>query len=657
MNNIDLNEIIRDGGYYDKLGQWNSVVRKPGSNHLYRQRVETLVIRNDDFGTGYVFVKKNGDDYDLPGGSIEPNVSDETQAANECHEEIHVDVKNIRYAYVDYESPIPENVQRIYKYPADYDSTKVFVADYAGPYTGEIKDVDEDPYMLSGQWYSFKECLSFFNEYHKEALMYYIREKQNKQTTESTKVSYLANEIEEDINSLVTECSNDPEVVTEGYVFNYFKNKHELNKYQRAASIAPLNLAMQIVEEMNRASVRKGIAKVKKENSGIVFYLLDLKCNDFFCKKVDAIAIMYLKEKGNTASVMEFPKTRSFLNYIGEIFGQDGKRFIKKSPHPHLLMCSDDYYKLKVEDQIFCILHELGHIVLGHLKIKNNMIAGTPIDTNLRRYKSILNDKDPIYPEKNADLFALIHGGRIEAFSHLMTLDEWSDKYDNTYNNTELTKRYNNMAEWQHKHGISSLRSGKARNDVLDDWEKTGKAAAGERHKDDVGQRRKNKKFVESTLLDYLINDRNINSMIVHETVDEIADFYKKYSWADFNSMTCEEDIINSFESFMNYIDMPNMIDSTTFNNVTTKLVLESLTKKQRDEIPLEEFGIPETRSYPLDTEKHVRSAIKLFSRAPVKYKKELANNILKACDKFGIDYKKEFSEDCAFRKYLNKSA
>jgi 8-oxo-dGTP pyrophosphatase MutT (NUDIX family) len=110
MNNIDLNEIIRDGGYYDKLGQWNSVVRKPGSNHLYRQRVETLVIRNDDFGTGYVFVKKNGDDYDLPGGSIEPNVPDETQAANECHEEIHVDVKNIRYAYVDYESPIPENV-------------------------------------------------------------------------------------------------------------------------------------------------------------------------------------------------------------------------------------------------------------------------------------------------------------------------------------------------------------------------------------------------------------------------------------------------------------------------------------------------------------------------------------------------------------------
>ena len=53
--------------------------------------------------------------------------------------------------------------------------------------------------------------------------------------------------------------------------------------------------------------------------------------------------------------------------------------------------------------------------------------------------------------------------------------------------------------------------------------------------------------------------------------------------------------------------------------------------------IPLKKFGIPEERKYPLDTRKHVESAIRLFGHCEPKYRKELANNIFEAMDKYHI--------------------
>ena len=53
--------------------------------------------------------------------------------------------------------------------------------------------------------------------------------------------------------------------------------------------------------------------------------------------------------------------------------------------------------------------------------------------------------------------------------------------------------------------------------------------------------------------------------------------------------------------------------------------------------MPDSSFGIPEDRKYPLDTEQHVKSAIKLFGHAEESKKKKLAKNIRAAASKYDI--------------------
>ena len=64
------------------------------------------------------------------------------------------------------------------------------------------------------------------------------------------------------------------------------------------------------------------------------------------------------------------------------------------------------------------------------------------------------------------------------------------------------------------------------------------------------------------------------------------------------------------------------------------------------------EFGIPEDRKYPLDSEKHVMSAIKLFGYAEESKKKALAKRIKSAADKYNID----IPESTQVNKYLSES-
>ena len=65
---------------------------------------------------------------------------------------------------------------------------------------------------------------------------------------------------------------------------------------------------------------------------------------------------------------------------------------------------------------------------------------------------------------------------------------------------------------------------------------------------------------------------------------------------------------------------------------------LQSCLETKRSELKDEEFGIPNKRKYPLDTEKHVRSAIKFFNYVDPEDEELLAENIIKAIKKFGIN-------------------
>ena len=65
-------EAIKNHGFMGTNNRWNSIITFPGDDRLYRERVETIVVRNGK----EVFVKRkpNGE-YFLPGGSTEKKVS------------------------------------------------------------------------------------------------------------------------------------------------------------------------------------------------------------------------------------------------------------------------------------------------------------------------------------------------------------------------------------------------------------------------------------------------------------------------------------------------------------------------------------------------------------------------------------------------------
>lgn len=64
---------------------------------------------------------------------------------------------------------------------------------------------------------------------------------------------------------------------------------------------------------------------------------------------------------------------------------------------------------------------------------------------------------------------------------------------------------------------------------------------------------------------------------------------------------------------------------------------LYEMTAKERNRLDDSEFGLPSKRKYPLDSEAHVRSAIRFFNYVDKEDEVELAGNIKKAMKKYGI--------------------
>ena len=85
-------------------------------------------------------------------------------------------------------------------------------------------------------------------------------------------------------------------------------------------------------------------------------------------------------------------------------------------------------------------------------------------------------------------------------------------------------------------------------------------------------------------------------------------------------------------------------------DSLMIEYMVESLTVAQREKIPISKFGIPELRLFPLDTKKHVRSAVTLFHKADDKYKAELAKNIFRAIKNLKVDI--TISDDSELGQY-----
>lgn len=70
--------------------------------------------------------------------------------------------------------------------------------------------------------------------------------------------------------------------------------------------------------------------------------------------------------------------------------------------------------------------------------------------------------------------------------------------------------------------------------------------------------------------------------------------------------------------------------------------IYESLTKKERDAIPSNQFGLEKERKYPLDTKEHIESAIRLFGHCPENRKEHLAKRINSFAKRNGIVIEKD---------------
>jgi hypothetical protein len=168
-----LQDAIKNGGYYGEEGVWNSIIVFDGDNHIYRGRVETLIIKDGDkiflrFKTN----KKNDREYSVPGGSFERDISNIDQAVNECKEEARINVRNIRSSGITYKETVTPPKWAIGTQAVNWNGkyTEVYVGEFDGYYTGHIDKVDEDKFMVKGKFYSIADVYDVLRKEHKEAI-------------------------------------------------------------------------------------------------------------------------------------------------------------------------------------------------------------------------------------------------------------------------------------------------------------------------------------------------------------------------------------------------------------------------------------------------------------------------------------------------------
>ena len=101
------------------------------------------------------------------------------------------------------------------------------------------------------------------------------------------------------------------------------------------------------------------------------------------------------------------------------------------------------------------------------------------------------------------------------------------------------------------------------------------------------------------------------------------------------NRLRYESYYIDSDVSY--YIGNKNIEEVEDVTEMYDYQTLTEMSSESRNKLKDSDFGLPNKRKYPLDTESRVRSAIKFFNYCSDNEEKELADNIKKAMKKFNI--------------------
>lgn len=686
-----LDEAIRNGGFYGSNGVWNSIKKFSGDDTIYRERVETIIIRNKE-----VFVKKRLDKtYFLPGGSTEKDLDNISQAINECREEARINVKNIQSSGITYKEKIQTPAWVKHECTVEWNGnvTEIYVAEYDSQYTGHIDDEDKDPFIKSGSFIPIKECFKLFRPEHREALFWYLKQKDQE------------------------------DIVEESYVSNYFKNKKLLKKISSNPELSS-SVTDQILHiTKKRYNELKGKSKVQREIKSdevtVVFY----PCVTFDFPDENSITVAISFDTKEPSEGMAFHS---------EEFGD-------------MVIVYPGFFKLDKNEQLFVLLHEIGHIRLGHLEEKNayRNFFGKDVEEE-HRIKAMKKGK-AIYTEVNSDLYAILNGANMYSILNMGIQKDLDDKFDYRFTNQEFAQRYSKVFGDYNKLKKHTIRKNEGR--VLESVENSLELESTINYHDiacltiydmiyesestlNLTESEKNElytivyeftigKMVNSdprviTALDKVkekkealkkLEDDNsrlmkINASNVALLSDDDKAFKKRMQDQQYEDLKksgtglasrivgakrekdhAETELakikgevyseIRSLKKAEDKEKLQKMIDKLTPKKqgrladiVTERAFCESMcneaiselyqklsVKTERSEtgehimMLLESvkeddnivYGIPETKSFPLDSKKHVLSAIRLFGHAEEQYRDKLADAIFKAMTKYGI--------------------
>ena len=171
-----LRQAIIDGGFYGTNHIWNSIIVFSGDKHIYRGRVETLIIKDDK----EIFLRFNKGEkdhhgkpkYSVPGGSFERDIPHTIQAENECNEEARIALSNIQSTGITYKDTVTPQHKWVKDQVVNWNGkfTEVYIGTYKGRFTGHVDKEDEDTFMVHGKFYDLDKIYPKLKKEHQLAL-------------------------------------------------------------------------------------------------------------------------------------------------------------------------------------------------------------------------------------------------------------------------------------------------------------------------------------------------------------------------------------------------------------------------------------------------------------------------------------------------------
>lgn len=162
-------------GVYDKLGLWNPIVRPYKDDRLYRERVECIIMNEDNEILSYINIKE----CKIPGGGSHKDELLVTQLINECREEVRANINSICYigCYIhDFSDIHKEKFKGTLNDGVEYAGSYnyLYVAKYDSKYVGDINAKDRDSLLSHATFNNINTFIDVAKNEWKVAVIIYM---------------------------------------------------------------------------------------------------------------------------------------------------------------------------------------------------------------------------------------------------------------------------------------------------------------------------------------------------------------------------------------------------------------------------------------------------------------------------------------------------